>query len=64
MTCIASEVQKQHLKNRNRNKILFMHKNVFTLAASFTGFYTEDEPNFPRQNNLILQKKVSGVDKI
>ena len=41
-----------------------MHKNVFTLAESFTGFYTEDEPNFPRQNNLILQKKVSGVDKI
>ena len=41
-----------------------MHKNVFKLAASFTGFYTEDEPNFPRQNNLILQKKVSGVDKV
>ena len=40
-----------------------MHKNVFMLAESFTGFYTEDEPNFPRQNNLILQKKVSGVDK-
>ena len=39
-----------------------MHKNVFTLAESFTGFYTEDEPNFPRQNNLILQKKVSGVE--
>ena len=42
-----------------------MHKNVFTLAESrFTGFYTEDEPNFPRQNNLILQKKVSCVDKV
>ena len=41
-----------------------MHKNVFTLAESFTGFCTEDEPNFPRQNNLILQKKVSGVDKV
>ena len=41
-----------------------MHKNVFTLAESFTGFYTEDEPNFPRLNNLILQKKVSGVDKV
>ena len=41
-----------------------MHKNVFTLAQSFTGFYTEDEPNFPRLNNLILQKKVSGVDKV
>ena len=23
----------------------------------FSGFYTENEPNFPRQNNLILQKK-------
>ena len=31
---------------------------------SFTGSYTEDEPNFPRQNNLILQKMVSGVDKV
>ena len=41
-----------------------MHKNVFTLPASFTGSYTVDEPNFPRQNNLILQKKVSGVDKV
>ena len=30
---------------------------------SFTGSYTEDEPNFPRQKTLILQKKVSGVDK-
>ena len=46
--CIASEVQKKHLKyrNRNRNKILLMHKNVFTLPVSFTGSYTEDEPNF------------------
>ena len=26
--------------------------------------YTKDEPNFPLQNNLILQKKVSGVDKV
>ena len=41
-----------------------MHKNVFTLPVSFTGSYTEDEPNFPRKNNLILQKKVSGVDKV
>ena len=22
-------------------------------SVSFTGSYTEDEPNFPRQNNLI-----------
>ena len=54
---IASEVQKQHLTQRNGNKILFMHKNVFTLPVSFTGSYTEDKPNLPRQNHLILQKK-------
>ena len=41
-----------------------MHKNVLTLPVSFTGYYTEDEPNFPQQNNLIMQKKVSGVDKV
>ena len=40
-----------------------MYKNVFTLNVSFTGSYNEDEPNFPQQNNLILQKKVTGVDK-
>ena len=31
---------------------------------SFTGSYTGDEPNVPSQHNIILQKKVSGVDKI
>ena len=31
---------------------------------SFTGSYTEDEPNFRWQNNLILQKMVAGVDKV
>ena len=41
-----------------------MYKNGFTLMVSFTGSYTEDEPNFPLQNNLSLQKKVSGVDKV
>ena len=41
-----------------------MQKFFFTLSLSFTGSYTEDEPNFPWQNNLILQKKVSGVDKV
>ena len=41
-----------------------MRKNVFTLLVSFSGSYTEDEPNFPRQNSLILKKKVSGVDKV
>ena len=28
----------------------------------FEGSYTEGEPNFPRQNNIILQKMVSGVN--
>ena len=29
------------------------------------GSYTEDEPSFPRQNNLFLQKiKESGVNKV
>ena len=37
-----------------------MDKIVSTLPVSFTGSYTEDEPNFPR---IILQKKVPGVDK-
>ena len=43
-----------------------MHKNAlsFTFTVSFTGSYTKYEPNFPRQNNLILQKKVSVVDKV
>ena len=41
-----------------------MHKNIFMLLMSFTGSYTEDEPNFPWQNNLILQKMVSGIDKV
>ena len=41
-----------------------MHKKVFALPVSFTGSYTEDEPNLPRQNNLILQKKKPGVDKV
>ena len=35
-----------------------MHKMSLTLPVSFTGSYTEDEPNVPRQNNLIQQKKV------
>ena len=41
-----------------------MQKNFFTLSLSFTGSYTEEEPNFPWQNDLILQKKVSGVDRV
>ena len=39
-----------------------MHKNVFTLPVSFTGSYTEDETKITWQNNVILQKRVSGVD--
>ena len=31
---------------------------------SCTGSYIRDEPNVPRQNNLILQKKVSGVNRV
>ena len=41
-----------------------MHKNVFTLPMNFIGSYTRDEPNLPWQNNLILQKKMSGVDNV
>ena len=41
-----------------------MHKNVFTLPVSVTGSYTEGEPNFSRQNNVVLSKKLSGVDKV
>ena len=41
-----------------------MQKIFFMLSLSFTGSYTEDEPNFPWQNYLILQKKVSDVDKV
>ena len=33
------------------------YKNVFTLPVSFIGSYTDDEPDFPRRNNLILQEK-------
>ena len=35
-----------------------MHKHVFTLPVSFTGSYTEEEPNFRQQNNPISQKVV------
>ena len=41
-----------------------MHQNVFTLSVSFTASYPKDEPTFQRQKNLILQKIVSGVDKV
>ena len=41
-----------------------MHKNVFMLPVSFTGSYTKDEPNVPQQNNVILKKMLSGIDKV
>ena len=61
-----------HLRYRNsiwkkepdNNFVHAQNKNVITLPVSFTRSYAEDEPNFPRQSNLILQKKVSGVDKV
>ena len=34
------------------------------LPVGFTGSCTEGEPNFPGQNDLILQKKASGIDKV
>ena len=45
-------------------KLLSATRLVFTVPMSFTGSYTKDELNFPWQNNLILQKKVSGIDKV
>ena len=41
-----------------------MNKNVFILPVSFTGSYTKDEPKFPRQNDVILQKMVTCLDKV
>ena len=35
-----------------------MDKYVFTLPLSFTGCDIKDEPNFPRQNNLILKRRL------
>ena len=51
---IASEVETAfEMFKETENKILFMHKYVFTLPVRFAGSYTEDEPNFPRRNNAI-----------
>ena len=55
ITCFINQFS---FEKRNRNKILFMHKNFLTLPVSLsTSSYIKDEPNFP-------QKKVSGVDKV
>ena len=45
---------------------MFVHvQKWFYITCEFYRFLvTKDEPNFPQQNNLILQKKVSGVDKV
>ena len=32
-------------------------KMFFMLPVNSTGSYTEDEPTFPQQNNLILKKR-------
>ena len=64
MTCnciwgteIAFKIKKQ--------KLNIVHaKSVFTLPVSFTGSYTEDETNITWQKNVILQKKVSGIDTV
>ena len=55
ITCFINQFA---FEERNRNKILFIHKNVLALRVSLiTSSYTKDEPNFP-------QKKVSYVDKV
>ena len=54
---------RKSISNKETNKILFMHKNIFTVPVNFARSYTEDERNFPRRNNLILQKMASSVDK-
>ena len=46
-------------------KINIVHvQKWFYVNGEFYRFLHEDEPNFPLQNNLSLQKKVSGVDKV
>ena len=71
MTCnIASVVQIENYSIWNKEtEINIVHaKKCFYVTHEFYNIYgflcTEDEPNFPRQNNLILQKKVSGLDKV
>ena len=49
---------RKSISNKETNKILFMH-----VPVNFARSYTEDERNFPRRNNLILQKMTSSVDK-
>ena len=39
---------------------------IYMLPVSFTGSYTEDEPNFPLENIILLflQKRVKSIDKV
>ena len=60
-----------HLKYRNNIwnkgteiKYCLCTRMFFMLTVRFTGSLTKDEQNFPQQNSLILQKKVSGLDKV
>ena len=58
-----------HILGKDRafdiKKQIVVHPQWFFLRYSwvFSGSYTKDEPNFPWQNNVILKKKVSSVDK-
>ena len=45
----------RHSEINSEIKIFYAQK-CLTLPVSFTGSNTDDEPNFPRQNNLISQK--------
>ena len=62
--CIWGTVIAFALNKDTETKYCSCTKMFLCYPVNFTGSYTEDEPNFPRQNNLILQKKVSGGDKV
>ena len=64
MTCTGIWGTEIEFEIKKQKQNIVHAQKCFTLPVIFTGFCTEDEPNFSRQNNLILQKKVSGVDKI
>ena len=40
----------------NAEIIFFYAQKCLTLPVSVTGSNTDDEPNFPRQSNLVSQK--------
>jgi len=41
-----------------------MHQKRFYVTCEVTGTYTEGEPTFMRQKKVLLQKIVSGVEKV